>query len=263
MVDIETLIVLTLNAIIAGVASITFGIACKKQKNLRSWLFSYIFLAIGNVLDIFQFGNLLITLLAIIIFALAAVFFFIATFLEYYKIFIKTQNQNLAIRDKFTVVLVIGSIFLGVYIFIIIMLFISTIMLFRIYMKNHSATKLFLLITSISAMICIIALYISYFGIEGAYFFSNILVTFFVTLMLSTSFVALLEQKIIDTLNEKDILKDKYSHDLGNILQAISISYDLINRENHSSIKSDELDTLIKNKVNEASKLVKSIRDLH
>ena len=112
-------------------------------------------------------------------------------------------------------------------------------------------------------MICIIALYISYFGIEGAYFFSNILVTFFVTLMLSTSFVALLEQKIIDTLNEKDILKDKYSHDLGNILQAISISYDLINRENHSSIKSDELDTLIKNKVNEASKLVKSIRDLH
>ena len=263
MVDLETLIVLTLNAIIAGVSSISFGIACKKQKNLRQWFFSYIFLAIGNILDIFQFGNSLITLLAIIMFTLAAVFFLIATFLDYYKIFIKINNQNLIPRVKFIVILVIGLIFLGVYIFIMVMLLISTIMLLRIYLKTHSATKLFLLITSISALICIIALYFSYFGIEGAYFFSNILVTFFVTLMLSTSFVALLEQKIINTLNEKNILKDKYSHDLGNILQAISISYDLINRKHASAIKSDELDTLIKNKVNEASKLVKSIRDLH
>jgi hypothetical protein len=260
MVDIETLIILTSNAVIAGVACITFGIASKKQKDLRTYLISYIFFAIECVLSTIQFGNFTILLIAMIFLVLSAISFFIAIFLEYYNIFIKSPDQNLTIRDKLTAVIIVSLVIIGIEIFIIIIVSIGAIMLFRIYLKTHFATKLFQLINAISAVICAIALYISNFGIEGAYFLSNVIVTFFVTLILSTSFVSILEQKIVVTLNEKNTLKDKYSHDLGNILHTISMTYELFNIEHSSEIKSDELDNLIKVKIKEASELVKFIR---
>ena len=262
MVELEIFIVLVLNTVIAGVACIPFGVACRTQKYLRPLLFTYIFLAIGCLLSIFQFESYTIRLIANSFFAIAAIFLFIAVFLDYYKIFIKPYHKNITIQDKIAAALTITPIIIGFEIFIITLVSISVIMLFRIYLKTHSPTRLFMLINAISAIICEIALYVRIYDIEGAYFFSNIIVTFFVTLMLSMGFVALLEQKNIDTLKEKNALKDKYSHDLGNILHTISISYDLINMEQPSATKSDELDNLIKDKVNEASKLVKSIRKL-
>lgn len=262
MVDIETLIVLTLDTIIAGIACIPFGIACKTQKDLRPFLFTYIFLAIGCFLSIFQFITFTIRLMANIFFILAAVFLFIAVFLEYYKIFLKPHDQNLTIQGKLTAAIAVTTIIMGFEIFMIIILSINVIMLFRIYFKTHSATKLFMLISTVAAIISEIALYIRFYNIQGAYFFGNLMVAFFVTLMLATGFVAVLEQKIIDTLNEKNALKDKYSHDLGNILHAISMTYDLINIEHPSAIKLNELDNLIKDKIKEASQLVRSIRSL-
>ena len=262
MDEIDTLIVLTLNAVIAGAACIPFGLACKKQKNLTILLLVYIFLAIGCFLLIFQLINFTIRLLANIFFALSATFFFIAVFLEYYKIFIKLHNQNLTIRDKLIATLILSSIIIMIEIFLIIIISISALMLFRTYLRTHSATRLFLLITAISAVICEIALYLRSYDIEGAYFFSSIINTFFVTLLFSTGFVALLEQKVIDTINEKNNLKDRYSHDLGNILHTITMAYDLFNMERSSQIKKDDLDNLIKGKINEASKLVKFIRNI-
>ena len=262
MDEIETLIILTLNAIIAGAACIPFGLACSTQKNLRPYFFAYLVLAIGLFLLIFQFVNFTIRLLANIFFALSAIILFIAGSLEYYKTFIKSNNQNIGIRDKLIATLILSPIIIMIEFFIIIILSIIVIMLFRIYMRTHSATKLFLLMTAISAIICEIALCLRSYDIEGTYFFSSIITTFFVTLMLSTGFVALLEQKIIDTLHEKNYLKDQYSHDLGNILHTISMAYGLFNLEHSSEIKTDDLDNLIKGKISEASKLIKFIRNI-
>ena len=262
MVDIETTMILTLNAIIAGVACVPFGLACIKQKSLRPMFFAYLFLAIGCFLSIFQFSSFIIYLMSNIFYMLTAIFLFIAVFLDYYKILKKKPDQNINVRDKLIATLVVIPIIIMIEIFIIIIVLISVFMLFRIYLRTHSATKLFLLISAISAIICEIALYLRSYGIEGAYFFSNIIVTFFVTLMLSTGFVALLEQKVIDTLNEKNYLKDRYSHDLGNILHTISMAYDFFNMEHSTQIKTEDLDNLIKVKINEASKLVKFIRNI-
>ena len=84
----------------------------------------------------------------------------------------------------------------------------------------------------------------------------------FFTTFLITAIVALLDQKLINVLDEKNSLKDKYSHDLGNILHSISMTYDLFTIQESSKEPSEELDQLMRNKIREASDLVKDIRKL-
>jgi hypothetical protein len=61
---------------------------------------------------------------------------------------------------------------------------------------------------------------------------------------------------------EKFELKDKYSHNLGNIMQAISSAYELFSSNIESVKESAELDNLLKSKITEAAKLIKDIREL-
>jgi hypothetical protein len=258
----DIIIILIFNAILTAIACIPFGLACKSQKELRPWFSVFITLTIANILNINQFDNFTLTLIANIFFAGTTILLFIAAFVEYYTIFLKTSNQNLTIRDKLTIVALVSPIIVAIQIFLMLFLTICIILLLKIYLKTHSPTRFFMLLCVISALIGIVAVYNQNYGIEGAYIFGNIIVTFYVTLMFATGFVALLEQKITHTLNEKNSLKDTYSHDLGNILHTILMTYDLINSEHSSTIKSDELDNLIKVKVNEASEIVKFIRSI-
>ncbi len=58
-------------------------------------------------------------------------------------------------------------------------------------------------------------------------------------------------------------LKDKYSHDIGNILQVISTATEISNnQENFQKDILTEMKDLVQNKVKEASNLIKEIRDL-
>ena len=62
---------------------------------------------------------------------------------------------------------------------------------------------------------------------------------------------------------KKNQLKDKYSHDLGNALQAIFSCFDLIDFKN--SLNKDNaaiLEDILKPKLKEASNLIKEIRNL-
>ena len=61
-------------------------------------------------------------------------------------------------------------------------------------------------------------------------------------------------------LNHK--LKDKYSHNLANILQSIQLSFDLLSHEIQSGQYNQNIFTLAKKKFKEATKLIKKIRDL-
>ncbi|MFX1495984.1 MAG: hypothetical protein ACFFBH_00515 [Promethearchaeota archaeon] len=60
----------------------------------------------------------------------------------------------------------------------------------------------------------------------------------------------------------KNDLKDKYSHDLGNIMQAISSAYELYSLKLENIKGSAELDNMLKSKITEAGKLIKDIREL-
>lgn len=61
---------------------------------------------------------------------------------------------------------------------------------------------------------------------------------------------------------EKYKLKDKYSHNLGNIMQAITSAYELYSLKIEGVKESTELDNLLKSKITEAAKLIKDIREL-
>jgi len=57
-------------------------------------------------------------------------------------------------------------------------------------------------------------------------------------------------------------LKDNYSHDLGNILQVISSAFELIEMKGRSESETSELGELLKDKLNEAAKQIRDIREL-
>ncbi len=57
-------------------------------------------------------------------------------------------------------------------------------------------------------------------------------------------------------------LKDNYSHDLGNILQVISSAFELIEMKGRSESETSELGELLKDKLNEAAKQIREIREL-
>ncbi len=86
------------------------------------------------------------------------------------------------------------------------------------------------------------------------YFFS---VNLMVLLLL---FFIHLEHEI--STNQKLDLKDKYSHSLGNELQAILSGIELIELKKETSVQSQESIKIIKNKVIEASKFLEEIRKL-
>ena len=63
--------------------------------------------------------------------------------------------------------------------------------------------------------------------------------------------------------NQRFELKDKYSHNLGNILQYITGYSDILSQNDKSEDKeSSELQSLFKQKCKEASGLLREIRDL-
>ena len=81
------------------------------------------------------------------------------------------------------------------------------------------------------------------------------------TTILLIVFLVHLEYNISNS--KKFQLKDKYSHEMGNILQVIQSSIDLISQKNDkNNIDSLEGQELIKTKCKEASNLIREIRDL-
>ena len=259
MISTELFIILIFNIVVSAIACIPFGFACKKLKNLRPWLFPYIFLAIANFVCIFQFDNPTIRIFTNIFFALASVTLAIAVFIDYYIMFIKPTNRNLTVRDKLTAALAISPIVIGLEIFMIIILLISIAMLFRIYLKTHSATTLFFLMTVISALVCAIASLVQNFAIEGAYFFSCVMVLFFASLLLSTGFVALIEDKLE---NSNIILKNVISSASDASINVANIATELAASASEVNASSEEIASTVQQMNQETQTVVASTDDL-
>jgi len=79
----------------------------------------------------------------------------------------------------------------------------------------------------------------------------------------SILFIVLLVHLEYTTSSRKQLeLKDNYSHDLGNILQVISSAFELIEMKGRSESETSELGELLKDKLNEAAKQIREIREL-
>ena len=135
-------------------------------------------------------------------------------------------------------------------------------MLLRIYIKTKSPSRFLFMISIIAATIAMFFITLDSYRVEWAFIFGNIIVSSYMSVLVVAAIVALLEQEITGTINEKNTLKDKYSHDLGNILHSISITFELMKTMEPSDKELNELEDLLKNKIHEASDLVKEIRKL-
>ena len=87
----------------------------------------------------------------------------------------------------------------------------------------------------------------------------NYILTISVTI-LWVIFLVQLEYNI--SSREKFDLKDKYSHNLGNIMQAIFTTFDLIKTKREPKRELVELEEILENKLKDASDLIKEIRKL-
>ncbi len=66
------------------------------------------------------------------------------------------------------------------------------------------------------------------------------------------------------TEHKKDQMKDKFSHNLGNILQTISLIFSLDGEKKsiNDDVESEEMNSLLKSKIDEAANILKEIRKL-
>ncbi len=98
-----------------------------------------------------------------------------------------------------------------------------------------------------------------YFAEDTLFIILNYGYLFLLTVLL-TIFTIYLEFKLSDS--QKYVLKDKYSHDLGNALQSIYMAIEILEERILNQDESSELKELLERKRKEASDLLKEIRDL-
>ena len=100
----------------------------------------------------------------------------------------------------------------------------------------------------------------------GLYDADNIILIFlnYGYIIIITVFLHILTLHLEYTISqlEKFNLKDVYSHNLGNALQAIYTSLDLLSTPNINKKDEDELKTTLHNKLQEAVELLREIREL-
>ncbi len=90
-----------------------------------------------------------------------------------------------------------------------------------------------------------------------------IMLNYVPTIVASIVLIILLVHLEYTTSSRKQLeLKDNYSHDLGNILQVISSAFELIEMKGRSESETSELGELLKDKLNEAAKQIRAIREL-
>ncbi len=188
-------LILTSIALASTVACIPFGLACKTQKELRPWLSVFILITIANYFSILRFTNYTLEIITTLLFAVTAIALFFAASIEYYGMFIKPNTRNIQLRDKLMAVAAMSPLIIGIEIFMLTILGITSILLVKIYLKTRTYTKFFLLMSTISSAIGLIAMGFQTNYVESTVIFGNIITM----LLFATGFTAIIEQKLSDS----------------------------------------------------------------
>ena len=252
------------------------------KKELRFMLFSFGwgFWIVANLFGILFiiFGEYNSDLLIVlnVFFATIGAIFYVWGFFDY---FISALNKLMKVLIPITTILIIFLYFLK-YILLIVsicnamlnILIISTfvIPLIKINKLKKSMGK------SITWYYATVLLFLSYFPVTiisymlgygyGLYnvdipilIMLNYIPTISATVLL---IILLIHIEYNSSASQKFELKDKYSHNLGNILQTISSIFELMSNEAFSETELIEMKKLLMNKINEASELLKDIREI-
>ena len=186
-------------SIIAVVAVIVFSVVCVKRRDLLAWLPMYILLAIGFVLINFESVMEELSLISYVFIMLSVLSIFVVVVKEYYTTFIKYNNsKNQSIIAAASIINLAIS---GILMVLLILLVISLFLFIRIYKKKNTPTHAFLGIVIIAAIIVVINQLYSSLGGNIIPNFGEGLMIFFVTVLLVTGLVALIEERMVKVNN--------------------------------------------------------------
>ena len=232
------------------------------------WIFAVIFAIFSDLSDILLFLNVVFASLSSILMMLGLVFYFLEfplkiifllTFIEAFVSIILLLSFGLLVSLSFSnIINYIAT--LGAYL-------IPIINRKRFKAVLGKATKWYYSLIFIGVLFVPFSLYISSKGYSfGLYDSNNIFdITLNYSIAYITTFLILIMimnvENVIST-REKFVLKDEYSHTLGNIMQALYTITDLTESNNINDIKLQDLKKLQRKKLNEARKLIKEIRKL-
>ncbi|KKL81138.1 hypothetical protein LCGC14_1997760 [marine sediment metagenome] len=240
-------------------AAIIFFVVCLKRRDLLAWLPTYIFAAIGFVLINFESLMEEISLISYVFLMFSVISISFAVVKEYYYTFIKykiSRNQSTTVAAVSLVNFAIN----GIQIVLLMLLILSLFLFLRIYMKKRTPTHAFLGITILAALIVVINNLNSSFGGTIIENFGEGLMIFFVTILLVTGLVALIEQRIIrvnDTLNTVFDAASEASLNISNIAIELASSATEVNAA------SEEISLSTQEMVKTTQNVVKSSEEIH
>ncbi|MFX0003868.1 MAG: hypothetical protein ACFE9C_03170 [Candidatus Hodarchaeota archaeon] len=232
------------------------------------WIFAVIFGIFSELSEILLFFNVVFVSLSSILMMLGLVFYFLEFPLKFifYLIFLETF------------VSIILFLFFGLSIslgFSNLINYIATFGAYLIPIINRKrfkevlgkATRWYYSLIITGVMFIPFSLYISSKGYNFGLYDSNNIIDITINYLIAylTTFLILIMimniENVIST-REKFVLKDEYSHSLGNIMQALYSIADLMDSNDLDDKKLQNLKKLHKEKLSEAKKLIKEIRKL-
>ena len=233
---------------ISILATIVFTLVCYKRRDLLKWLPMYILLSIGFVL--INFESLLeeLSLVSYVFIMLSVISIFIAVVKEYYDIFLK--NNNSKDQSLLAAVSVMNLAISGILIVLLILLVIALFLFIRIYKRKNTPTHAFLGLVIIASLIVVInQLYSSMGGITIPNFGEGVMI-FFVSILLMTGLVALIEQRIVrvnDTLTTLLKTASETSLNISNIATELAATASEVNAASEEiSVSTQEMVTTTK-----------------
>ena len=252
-------------AIICLIGTSVFGIACRIRKDLRSWLYAYVSLTIGLFFGIVQEETTSpIGLFASLFYLMSALLICVAVFREYRITFQKGKRNDFKSKMSITPAITLSPMVISLEFGMFTLLIICMVMLSRVVLKKKSPTHFFLLITLIGAFLSVCATILQTMELPNSNEFSTIVTLFFVTNILATAIVSLVENKITNTaITLKSIISSAsdVSVNTANIATELSASANEVNASAEEIASSTQVMTTKTQEMIIASNEIQNILD--
>ncbi len=184
-------------AIIMSIAVCIFAFVYFKRRELFLWFLVYISFLITIILKII--GRMIPDLFTVAsLFAIIPILImFIAVFKAYYETFFKERGKDLSLFKKISPAIVISSsVAIGLITTILILMFICSFMMIRIYIVKRTPTYAFLNITVFAFIVYIFSMVIPYFGIGSSQAIDTGTTFISFTLLLATGIASFTEMRL-------------------------------------------------------------------
>ncbi len=248
-------------AILGVSASLIMTLVYLKRRELLLMFIAYIITAIGVVISVASEltdpggpGHLV----SRIFYMIAIIALFISVFKEYYAEFINQKiDKNLVKYTMIAAATTFSPAVISLELMVIIFSGTSAMMLLRLYWKKRNAAHAFLCFSLLTVLLYLILLVIESFGVEEIRLLAQGVNIIFFTMLLVSAVVALLDQRI---MNSMDSLKNVISVASDTSVNVSNIATELAASASEVNASSEEIASTVQN-VNQEALTIQNYSD--